>query len=107
VAQEDTLGPGPGVAQPGEIAGATGQAGFDGGGQQDLARRQRRPCDVVQRGLRHGPAAAAHRHPPQAQPVMVPEGGAADVVVPGPGEEVLGGGQLAQRQRHRGADGVG
>ena len=48
------------------------------------------PRHLVQRGLGHGPAAAAHRHPAQAQPVVVPQRGAADVVVAGPGQQVLG-----------------
>ena len=68
--------------------------------------RQRLGSDLVERLLGGGPAAAAHRHPPEAEPVVGGEGGPADCVVAGPGQQVLGGGQLAEGERHGGADGV-
>ena len=71
---------------------------------QHLARRQGHRGHLVDRLLRGRPPPAAQRHPPEPQAVVRGERRAADLVVAGPGQQVLGGRQLAEGEGHGGAD---
>jgi hypothetical protein len=104
--QEHRLGLHPRLAQAGEVSRPAGESGLDGRREQLVAWCEGSVARLVQGGLGDRPPARPQAQPTEQQAMPVAQQRPADVPVQGPAHQVLGGGELAQRQGDRRAERV-